>query len=117
LELGESTITSELSNCLLLEQFSTPKGYRAKAFLSWGRAAAKWNRTYLDTEANRIFTTGTVVNGALVSVGTKALENGERVMIRVTWSAVGGNLEQAWEVSRDDGATWVPDQTLIYVPT
>ena len=116
LQLGQSTITSELSNCLLLEQFSTPKGYRAKAFLSWGRAAAKWNRTYLDTEANRIFTTGTVVNGALVSTGTTALENGQRVMVRVTWSAVGGNLEQVWETSRDEGSTWAPDQKLIYVP-
>ena len=115
LELGQSTITSELSNCLLLEQFSTPKGYRAKAFLSWGRAAARWNRTYVDTEANRIFTTGSVVDGALVSTGTTTLENGQRVMIRVTWSAVDGNLEQALEVSRDGGATWAPDQTLIYV--
>ena len=116
LELGHSTITSELSNCVLLEQFSTPKGYRAEAFLSWGRAASRWNRTYLDTEANRIFTTGTVVDGALVLTGTTAAENGQRVLIRVTWSAVGGNLEQVWEVSRNDGATWATDQKLVYVP-
>jgi hypothetical protein len=115
LALGQSTITSELSNCLLLEQFSTPKGYRAKAFLSWGRAAAQWNRTYIDSEANRIFTTGTVVNGALVSTGTTALENGQRVMIRMTWRAAGETLEQVWETSRDDGSTWSPDQKLIYL--
>ena len=115
LEVGQSTITSELSNCLLLEQFSTPKGYRAKAFLSWGRAAATWNRTYLDTEAGRIFTTGTIAKGALVSTGTTVLENGQRVMIRMTWSPVGTTLEQVWEVSRDEGATWSIDQKLIYV--
>jgi hypothetical protein len=115
LDLGRSTITSELSNCLLLEQFSTPKGYRAKAFLSWARGARQWNRTYLDTEANRIFTSGAVVDGALALAGTTTLENGQRAMTRVTWAAVGGNLEQVWEVSRDNGVTWAPDQKLIYV--
>lgn len=116
LPLGQSTITSELSDCLLLEESSTPKGYRAKAFLSWARASARWNRTHIDTEAKYIFATATVVNGALVFTGTTALENGRQAMIRITWRAIGANLQQVWEVSRDDGASWSIDQTLMYVP-
>jgi hypothetical protein len=49
--------------------------------------------------------------------GTVALENGERVMTRVTWAkTAAGSLEQTWEVSRDNGATWSFDQKLVYVP-
>jgi hypothetical protein len=118
LEIGQSTITAELSTCLLLEELSTPKGYKAKAFLSWGRAAQRWNRTYVDSEAHRIFVSGIVApDGSLVLTGSVAVENGERVMTRVTWSKkANGNLEQLWEVSRDDGATWTVDETLLYVP-
>jgi hypothetical protein len=71
---------------------------------------------HIDTEAKYIFTAATVLNGALVFTGTTALENGRQAMIRITWRAIGANLEQLWEVSRDDGASWSLDQTLIYVP-
>jgi hypothetical protein len=117
LALGRSSITAELSTCLLLEQFSTAKGYRAKAFLSYQRASAKWLRTYIDTEANRIFVSGSAANNELVMTGSVPTENGDRVTTRVTWTKVAaGGLEQVWEVSRDGGATWTFDQKLVYVP-
>lgn len=117
LDLGHSSITAELSGCLVLEQFTTPKGYRAKSFLSYARGAAMWQRTYLDTEANRLFTTGTVVNGSLVMTGSVELPNGDRALTRVTWTkTAAGQLEQTYEISRNDGASWSVDQALIYVP-
>jgi len=117
LELGRSRITAELSGCLLLEQMSTPKGYRAKSFLSFARAVSTWSRTSIDSEGNRLFLQGTVNGGALVLTGLVATENGSRVMPRITWTKTpAGTLEQIWEVSRDGGTTWTLDQTLIYVP-
>ena len=117
LDLGHSSITAELSTCLVLEQLATPKGYRATSFLSYQRASANWLRTYIDTEGNRIFLRGTAANGALVMTGSSTLESGERVTTRVTWTRTpAGTLEQVWEVSRDGGATWSFDQKLVYVP-
>jgi len=108
LELGHSSITAELSTCLVMEQFSTPKGYRAKAFLSYQRASAKWLRTYIDTEASRIFVTGTAANNVLVMTSATT---------RITWTKVAsGSIEQMWETSRDGGATWSFDEKLVYVP-
>lgn len=112
LELGHSSITRELSNCLLLEQFATPKGNRAKAFLSFGRATATWTRTYMDSEGQRIFSRGTVAGGSLVLTGAN-----EGTLTRITWTKMeSGRLEQVWDVSNDGGTTWSFDQKLVYVP-
>jgi hypothetical protein len=117
LDIGRSSITAELSRCLVLEELSTPKGYHAQAFLSFARGSATWSRTYMDSEGQRIFLQGAPAAGGLVLNGTAALPNGERVMTRVTWTeTAAGTLEQLWEVSRDGGASWKVDQTLVYVP-
>lgn len=116
LELGRSTITAELSTCLVFERFWTPKGYEATAFLSYGRALQRWNRTYVDSEGNRIFLAGPATADGLMLMGDVALPNGERVSMRMTWTSTGpDSVEQLWEVSRDAGETWVVDQRLIYI--
>ena len=117
LDLGHSSITAELSRCLVLEEFLTPKGYRAKAFLSFARGSATWSRTYMDAEGGRIFLQGTPVAGGLALTGTVALPDGNRVMVRITWTkTTSGSVEQVWDVSRDGGASWSFDQKLVYVP-
>ena len=74
-------------------------------------------RTYIDTEGTRIFVRGTAANGVLTMTGTAPLQSGEPMMTRVTWTRTAtGTLEQVWDVSRDDGATWSFDQKLVYVP-
>jgi hypothetical protein len=117
LDLGHSSITAELSRCLVFEQFSTPKGYRATAFLSFARGSATWSRTYMDAEGGRIFLQGTPLAGGLALSGTVALPDGNRVMVRITWTkTTSGSVEQVWDVSRDGGASWSFDQKLVYVP-
>ena len=117
LELGRSRITSELSGCLLLEQLTTPKGYRARSFVSFARAAATWSRTYVDSEGEHTLLQGAVSDDRLVLTGSVSAENGDRVIARLTWTkTASGSLEQVWEVSRDGGATWTFDQKLVYVP-
>jgi hypothetical protein len=117
LDLGHSSITAELSRCLVLEQFSTPKGYRAKSFLSFARGSATWSRTYMDSEGDRIFLQGTPAGSGLALTGTVILANGDPVTLRITWNRTeSGSVEQVWDVSRDGGVTWSFDQKLVYVP-
>ena len=116
LELGRSVITAELSTCVAVERFTTDKGYEAIAFLTYARAPQRWNRTYLDSEGHRVFLTGPAAGDGLALTGEVGLPNGSRVLTRMTWTPTSAtSLEQSWEVSHDNGATWTLDERLFYV--
>jgi len=105
--LGTSTITTDLSGCLIEENFGTPKGYKAVGWMHYDPIENRHFRTYVDSEGNRIELAGTAEAGHIVMEGNEPTPGNRTARLRMTWSQSGGGaLLQEWERSRDGGATW-----------
>jgi hypothetical protein len=115
LELAGSDIVVEptLGGCLMEEAISTPKGYRATAWLYYDSVEDRFYRTVVDNQGNRLEMKGAV------SAGGFTLEGGDpadpQARLRLGWKPAGnGDLQQLWERSEDGGASFRTLQTLTY---
>lgn len=114
--LGTADISSELSDCLFVEEFESRGGLRAISFTYVDRWDFQWYRTYVDSEGERLELAGGFENGALVLRGTEGSPGGA-VEVIVTWQPKGSGFVQTWDVSRDGGATFERTATLLYAAT
>lgn len=115
LALGESTVRTDLRDCLFEERFTTPQGYAAVAFTYWDRVVGRWYRTYIDSEGERLELAGAFAGDRLVLRGPDGAPEGS-VELRVTVAPrTGGGVDQTVEVSRDGGATWRPALGLRFL--
>jgi hypothetical protein len=111
--VGSAGVETDLSNCLFVETFESVGGLEAIAFTYWDAWTEDWFRIWVDSEGERLALRGDMDAGSLVLQGTEGSASGD-VEVRVTLSPDGGDVVQAWEVSRDGGATWTPTTTLRY---
>ena len=113
-DIGTSTISSELSHCVLVELFENGKGYGWKAFLSYGRVVQTWFNTIVDTEGKRLALSGTGQPGMVVVSGLAAAPNGSDVNVRITYTQVSADeFTAAWATSQD-GQNWSTERELVY---
>ncbi len=114
--VGDASISSDLSGCLFEERFTSVGGLSSIAFLYYDPFVGQWYRTYVDNRGERIEMTGNFEAGALVLTGTEPAPNGGEIELRVTWSSDGLGLRQTVEASRDGGASWKESLDLRYEP-
>lgn len=113
--LGESTVQTDLGGCLFEERFTTSRGYEAVAFTYWDRVVARWYRTYIDSEGERLELEGAFHGDRLVLLGSNGGPGG-MVDVRLTLAPrAGGGVDQTVEISRDGGTTWQPALELQLV--
>jgi hypothetical protein len=117
LELGTSDIVVDptMSGCLIIESFSTPKGYRAVAWLYYDPVENRFYRTYTDSEGGRVQMRGEPVVNPLVLAGDEPLPGAPDARLRMNWQTVStSELQQIWEVTKDGGNTWAVAQSLTF---
>lgn len=116
LPLGESRVSKGVSNCLVEENFATPRGYRATSFAYFHGVDQAWYRTVIDSEGERVELKGALVDGMMVMTGTEKEPGVGELQVRVTLEPAGSDrVLQTWETSRDGGVTWSTDLELVYV--
>jgi hypothetical protein len=109
-------VTRELAGCLIEEQVEGPGGYRGWSFSGWNQSEDVWVRTYVSNLGDRTFLKGTLQGANLVFTGTRATADGASSDVRVTFAPAGeGRVIETWEVSHDDGATYVMEQQLVRI--
>lgn len=113
--LGESSVETDLRDCLFVERFESRGGLRSVAFTYWDYWADAWFRVYVDSEGERLALRGGFEGESLVLEGTEPSSEGD-VEVRVTWTPDGADVLQTWEVSRDGGASWKETARLVYRP-
>jgi hypothetical protein len=102
-----STITTDLSGCLVEERLTGEHGYEARVFSSARRRSGQWYRTFVDNRGLRVFLTGREEAGRLVLTGTLPAGGSAAADVRAGWDQLsGGRFRERWEISRDGGATW-----------
>jgi len=117
LELGISEIALDptMSGCLLIESFSTRKGYQAIAWLYYDPVENRFYRTYSDSEGGRVEVRGEPSMEPLVLEGDEPLPGAPDARLRMTWQTISASeLQQTWEVSKDGGSTWQVAQSLTF---
>jgi hypothetical protein len=112
-----STITTDLSGCLLEEKLTGADGYEARVFSNGRRRTGPWFHTYVDNRGLRVFLTGQQVNGSMVLTGQLPTGGTSAADVRVTWQPLAkGRFRQDWQVTRDDGTTWRSLLSATYKP-
>jgi len=113
-ELGTSRVTTDLNDCLVQEDFETPKGYRSRSYLYFDFVVEKWFRTFADNTGTHRELSGNLSGDAMVMTGDETVANGKSRALRVTIAPDGANgVRQRWEIS-ESGATGRDELTLVY---
>ena len=105
---AQSTVTLSLDKCLVIETWDGGRGHRGQNIFGYSADDKNWYGMFADNEGRvHMFTSGTVTNGAAEFEGTSRGPNGENVLNRVKVVREDPNkVEQTWEKSSDNGATW-----------
>ena len=114
--IGQSTVRADLSGCLIEEQLDGVHGYRMRSFVSFGRGAARWFRTSIDTDGRRVQASGPRVANAVSVSGVRSRPGANDPLVRIVIrpGATASEVRQTWEVSRDGGTTWKLEMELVY---
>lgn len=113
--LGTSRVTTSLNDCLVQEDFESPKGYKSRSFLYYDFVVDKWFRSFADNTGGHRELSGNLSGGAMVMTGEETDGHKKSRLVRVTIAPDGtGGVRQRWESSKNGGASWKDELTLAY---
>jgi len=105
---AHSTVSLSLDKCLVVENWDGGKGHYGQNVFGYSADDKSWYGMFADNEGRvHIFTSGKVASGSAEFEGTSHGPNGESILNRVKVIRLNPNkVEQSWEKSNDNGATW-----------
>jgi hypothetical protein len=104
---ANSKIYVELDKCLMVESWDGGKGHRGKNMFAYSDDDKGWHGMFADNQGRVHVFEGKVLNGSGEFTGPSRGPNGETVLNRIKIVRVSANeVEQSWEKSADNGATW-----------
>jgi hypothetical protein len=105
---AHSTVSASLDDCLIVENWDGGSGHRGQNVFGYSADDKSWYGMFADNQGRvHIFTSGKVSSGSAEFEGTSRGRNGESVLNRVKVIRLNPNkVEQTWEKSSDNGATW-----------
>jgi len=105
---ARSAVSLSLDKCLIVENWDGGRGHYGQNVFGYSADDKNWYGMFADNEGRvHIFTSGKVGSGSAEFEGTSRGPNGESVLNRVKVIQLNPNkVEQSWEKSTDNGATW-----------
>ncbi len=105
---AHSTVSLSLDKCLVVENWDGGKGHYGQNVFGYSADDKSWYGMFADNEGRvHIFTSGKVASDSAEFEGTSHGPNGESILNRVKVIRLNPNkVEQSWEKSNDNGATW-----------
>jgi hypothetical protein len=105
---AHSTVSLSLDKCLVVENWDGGRGHYGQNVFGYSADDKNWYGMFADNEGRvHIFTSGKVAEGRAEFEGTSHAPNGESILNRVKVTRLNPNkVEQTWEKSADNGATW-----------
>jgi len=111
---GESSITSDLSGCVVFEHYRTPT-YSGKSINIFDVTDGKWHQTWVDVTGVLTEYTGGIEDGKMIYVADE-VRNGNPVLLKMTFTKKeDGSVRQFGEFSSDKGKTWKVRYDLLYL--
>jgi len=111
-----SKVYLDLDKCLVVESWDGGKDHRGMNMFAYASGEKSWRGMFVDNEGRaHIFADGKVAAGSAEFVGPSRGPNGEAVLNRIrVVRLAGGKVEQTWDKSFDNGATWTSQFRLEY---
>ena len=105
---AHSSVTVSLDKCLVIENWDGGGGHHGRNIFGYSADDKSWYGMFADNQGRvHVFTSGKVADGTAEFDGTSRGPNGESVLHRVKVIRLNPNkVEQSWEKSSDNGATW-----------
>ena len=105
---ARSNVTLSLDKCLVVENWDGGRGHYGQNVFGYSADEKSWYGMFADNEGRiHVFTSGKVADGTAKFEGNSRGPNGESVLNRVKVIRLNLNkVEQTWEKSTDNGATW-----------
>jgi hypothetical protein len=105
-----SNVSLSLDKCLLIEKWDGGKGHTGENFFAYSSDDKSWHGMFADNQGRVHVFEGKVTSDVAEFYGPSRGSNGEAVLnkiriVRVTKDKV----EQSWEKSTDNGATWTAE--------
>jgi len=93
-----------------MESYVAEGGYRGHSFNIYDASRKVWHQTWVDNGGLLLTIEGGLSDGSMVMTGTRPRKTPQgEVLDRISWTPLGdGSVQQVWEVSGDDGASWKP---------
>jgi hypothetical protein len=102
-----SKVSLDLGKCLLVESWDGAKGHTGKNMFAYSADDQTWHGMFADNEGRVHIFEGKVSNGSAEFTGPSRGPDGQKVLNRIKVVRVdANNVEQSWEKSTDNGATW-----------
>jgi hypothetical protein len=113
---ASSSVTLDLDHCLVVESWQGERDHLGKNMFAYNPEEKSWLGMFVDNKGHvHVFNNGKVSGGAAEFLGPSHGPNGETVLNRIRIVRLAnGNVEQSWDKSRDNGATWTSQFRLTY---
>jgi hypothetical protein len=115
-KIATSSIQRIVGSCVIFENYAETGDYTGKSFNFFDATLGKWRQTWVDGMGNVSEFAGEYSDGAMRFEGESHLQNGRRVLRRMTLFNLGADrVRQYSERSVDDGKTWSVGYDYIYL--
>jgi hypothetical protein len=105
-----SKVYLALDKCLVVESWDGGKGHKGENMFAYSSDDKSWHGMFADNQGRVHVFEGKVAQGSAEFHGPSRGPNGEAVLNRIKVVRVSANkVEQSWEKSTDNGATWKTD--------
>lgn len=113
---GNNVIQRIENGCIIMENWTGAQGGTGKSINFYNASTGKWRQTWVDSTGGVTEYQGEYKDGAMRFDGNPIIQNGQKILRRLTLSSQGPDrVRQLFEQSADDGKTWTPQYDLIYV--
>jgi hypothetical protein len=105
---SKSKVHLALNKCVLIESWEDGKGHAGENIFAYSAENKRWYGLFADNRGHiHVFVDGKVSSGSAEFFGPSRGPNGEAVLHRIKVVRVSPDkVEQLWEKSTDNGATW-----------
>jgi hypothetical protein len=105
---SKSKVYLALNKCVLIESWEDGKGHAGQNVFAYNAESKRWYGLFADNRGHvHVFVDGKVSSGLAEFFGPSRGPNGEAVLHRIKVVRVSPDkVEQLWEKSTDNGATW-----------
>jgi hypothetical protein len=104
---SHSKVSLALGECMIVEQWDGGEGHSGENMFAYSADDKSWHGMFVDNEGRVHVFSGKVASGSAEFEGTSRGPNGESVSNRIRVIRLSADkVEQTWEKSSDNGATW-----------
>lgn len=111
-----SHVSLSLDKCVIVESWKGENNHFGENVFGYSSGDKSWKGFFADNRGHvHVFVDGRVSPGKAEFEGPSLGDNGEKVMNRIRITQLSADkVEQTWEKSTDNGATWKPQFRLEY---